>query len=868
MPRSPYLSTITLSIWLGEFMAAPLMVTVDGNEAAAYVAHKLNEVIAIYPITPSSTMGEWADQWSSEHRPNLWGTVPTVIEMQSEGGAAGAVHGALQTGSLTTTFTSSQGLLLMIPNLYKIAGELIPTVFHVAARALATHALSIFGDHQDVMAVRQTGWALLSANSVQEVMDFALIAQAATLEARVPFMHFSDGFRTSHEVMKIEQLTDDVMRALIDEKLVAAHRARALSPDHPVMRGSAQNPDVYFQAREAANPYYIACPDIVQQTMDDFAELTGRKYHLFDYVGAPNARRVIVMMGSGAEAATETVNYLTAQGERVGLLKVHLFRPFSVERFIQALPAAVESIAVLDRTKEPGSIGEPLYQDVVTAISEAISDGTAPFTESPRIGGGRYGLASKEFTPSMVKAVFENLDQPKPRNHFTIGIHDDVTHTSLEWNRNFSTEKPGTVRAIFYGLGSDGTVGANKNSIKIIGEETDNYAQGYFVMDSKKSGSITVSHLRFGPQPIHSTYLIESATFIACHQFGFLERIDVLAHAEEGASFLLNSPYGPDEVWDHLPRTAQRAIVDKRLRFYVIDAHRIARDLGMGSRINTVMQPCFFAISGVLPRDEAITAIKRSVEKSYRKRGAAVVNKNFEAIDQSLAHLHEVVVPGVMTSTFDLVPPVPAEAPAFVRMTLGPMIAGHGDELPVSALPVDGTFPTGTAQWEKRNLSLEIPVWDAEICIQCGKCVCLPARRHPWEGLRTGAARWRAGDIQVDRRTLERLPRASLHAPGRARGLHRLRPLRGGLSSQEQAEPRPEGCLHGATAPATGCRAPELGVLPGVARGRSTHGQSQHGQRLAAPAAALRVLGRLRRLWRDALPETPLAALRRPRFDR
>ncbi len=690
-------------------------VTIDGNEAAAYVAHQVNEVIAIYPITPSSNMGEWADQWSSEQKPNIWGTVPTVIEMQSEGGAAGALHGALQAGSLATTFTASQGLLLMIPNMFKIAGELTSTVFHIAARALATEALSIFGDHSDVMAARSTGFAMLASNSVQEVMDMALIAQAASLESRLPFLHFFDGFRTSHEVAKVEQLTAADLRAMIDDELVLAHRARALSPDRPVMRGTAQNPDVYFQAREACNPYYLAAPTIVQNAMDKFAGIVGRQYRLFDYVGAPDAERLIVMMGSGAEVAHEAVEALNAAGEKVGLLKVRLYRPFAVETFVAALPASVKSIAVLDRTKEPGATGEPLYCDVITALAE--------MGVSKKVIGGRYGLASKEFTPAMVQGVYEELARKSPKNHFTVGIRDDVTHTSLDYDPEFSTEVPGTVRAMFFGLGADGTVGANKNSIKIIGEETDNFAQGYFVYDSKKSGAITTSHLRFGPKPLHSSYLITKASFVACHQFSFLERLDVLKTAEPGATFLLNSAFSADEVWDHLPRQVQRQIIDKKLKFFVIDGVEVGKQTGMGGRINTIMQTCFFAISGVLPREEAIAAIKHSIEKTYGKRGESVVKKNFAAVDAALDHLHEVKVPDRVTAQFDIRPPVPAAAPEFVQRVTARIIAGEGDDLPVSALPVDGTFPLSTAQWEKRNIALEIPEWDQDLCIQCGKCV-------------------------------------------------------------------------------------------------------------------------------------------------
>ena len=698
-------------------------IAIDGNEAVASIAYQLNEVIAIYPITPASPMGEWADQWAAESQPNLWGTVPTVVEMQSEGGAAGALHGALQAGALATTFTASQGLLLMMPNMYKIAGELTPTVIHVAARSLAAQALSIFCDHSDVMAARATGFALLASNSVQEAMDFTLLAQAASLEARVPFLHFFDGFRTSHEVAKVEQLLPDDLRAVIDHDLVEAHRARAMSPDRPFIRGTAQNPDVYFQAREAVNPYYLACPTIVQNVMDRFARVVGRSYHLFDYVGAPEAERVIVLMGSGAEAAQETVEQLNARGEKVGVLKVRLFRPFSVEHFLAALPASVKTLAVLDRTKEPGAAGEPLYLEFATAIAEAVADGRAPFATPPRVVGGRYGLSSKEFTPAMIKGVFDELARKRPRNHFTIGIVDDVTHTSLDYDPAYSTEDPRTVRAMFYGLGSDGTVGANKNSIKIIGEETEFHAQGYFVYDSRKAGSVTISHLRFGPQPIHSTYLISQASFVACHQFSFLERLDVLQAAAPGATFLLNSQYGPDEVWDHLPRKVQQDIIRKKLRFYVIDGYAVAHETGMGGRINTIMQTCFFAISGVLPRDEAIAAIKRAIEKTYGKRGEAVVQRNYAAVDGTISRLAEVPVPAEATSTFDLPPPVPAQAPEFVQKVTARMLTGQGDELPVSMLPPDGTYPSGTTRWEKRNIALEIPAWDADLCIQCGKCV-------------------------------------------------------------------------------------------------------------------------------------------------
>jgi pyruvate-ferredoxin/flavodoxin oxidoreductase len=709
--------------WLGSLQETGMnrkFKTMDANEAVANVAYRLNEVIAIYPITPSSAMGEWADQWAAEGVPNIWGTVPEVVEMQSEGGAAGAVHGALQTGALATTFTASQGLLLMIPNMNKIAGELTPTAFHVSARTVATHALSIFGDHSDVMSCRTTGFAMLCSNSVQEAMDMALIAHAAGLESRIPFLHFFDGFRTSHEVNKIEMLSEDDMRALINMDRVFEHRQRALSPDHPVLRGTAQNPDVYFQAREASNPYYAACPDKVQGVMNKFSQVVGRSYHLFDYVGAPDAERIIVMMGSGAEAAQETVEYLNRSGEKVGLLKVRLYRPFSIKDFLEALPVTVKQIAVLDRTKESGSAGEPLYLDIVNAISERRNQFSA--TMEPVVVGGRYGLSSKEFTPSMVKAVYQNLANDNPMNHFTIGINDDVSHTSLDYDPEFSIEPEAVVRAMFYGLGADGTVGANKNSIKIIGENTANYAQGYFVYDSKKSGAMTVSHLRFGPQPIHSSYLISKANFVACHQWIFLERYDMLNALVPGGVFLLNSPFGSDEVWDHLPVEVQSQLIAKKARFYVIDAYQVARDAGMGSRMNTIMQACFFAISKVLPRDEAIEAIRQSIRDTYGKKGEEVVEKNLAAVEETLAHLFEISVPEKTTSRVRMPAPFSPKAPEYEREVLGAIYAGHGDELPVSAFSCDGTFPTGTAKWEKRNLALEIPVWDLKTCIQCGKC--------------------------------------------------------------------------------------------------------------------------------------------------
>ena len=698
------------------------MIAVDGNEAAARIAHRLSEVIAIYPITPSTSMGELADAWSAAGRTNLWGAVPQVTEMQSEGGAAGALHGALQGGALCTTFTASQGLLLMIPNMYKIAGELTPAVIHVAARTLATHALSIFGDHSDVMAVRQTGWAMLASSDVQAAQDLAAIAHAATLECRVPFLHFFDGFRTSHEVNVITELDDDALRVLVDGHMVRAHRERALSPDHPVLRGTAQNPDVFFQAREASNPYYAIIPHVVQQTMDRFAELTGRAYHLFDYHGAADAERVVVLLGSGEGAAREAVDELIARGEKVGILNVRLFRPFSAEAFVGALPSTVRAIAVLDRTKEPGAAGEPLYQDVVTVLAEQVAAGAVP--TMPTVIGGRYGLASKEFDPAMAKAVFDELAMDRPKDHFTVGIVDDVSHTSLEVDRSFTTEADDVVRAVFYGLGADGTVSANKSSVKIIGEGTDLFAQGYFVYDSKKSGSVTTSHLRFGPRPIHSTYLIGSgqASFVACHQFGFLERLDVLDVAAPGATLLLNSPFDPDAVWEHLPVETQQVIIEKELRLYVVDAQKVATAAGLGLRVNTILQTCFFALANVLDQAEAVARIKAAIEKSYGKRGRAVVEQNFTAVDAALDSLHEVPVPAGIDGDLHRSLPVPEDAPDFVQRVTALMIAGKGDLLPVSAMPVDGTFPTDTARWEKRSIAQEIPIWDPEICIDCGKC--------------------------------------------------------------------------------------------------------------------------------------------------
>ncbi|MBI1882185.1 MAG: pyruvate:ferredoxin (flavodoxin) oxidoreductase [Chloroflexi bacterium] len=692
------------------------MVTIDGNAAAAYVAHAVNEVIAIYPITPSSPMGETADEKSAVGEKNIWGTTPTVVEMQSEGGAAGAVHGALTTGALTTTFTASQGLLLMIPNMYKIAGELAPTVFYVAARSLAAQALSIFGDHSDINAARATGFAMFCSSSVQEVMDFALIAQAATLESRVPFIHFFDGFRTSHEIQKVEELTRADMRAMIDERFVLAHRRRGLSPDRPMLRGSAQNPDVYFQGRETVNVYYQQTPAIVQQAMDRFAELVGRQYHLFDYVGAPDAERVAVLMGSGAETMHEVVEFLAAQGEKVGLIKVRLYHPFAAEAFLKILPPTVKAIAVLDRTKEPGSLGEPLYLAVLTAMSEAVAEGR--LTAMPRVVGGRYGLGSKEFNAGMAKAVLDNLKADAPKNHFTIGIHDDITHTSLAWDDEFSSLPAGVHQAVFYGLGADGTVGANKNSIKIIGKATDNYAQGYFVYDSKKSGAMTISHLRFGPTTLRSAYLIKKANFLACHHFSFMDRYSMLDQVVEGGTFLLNSPYAAAEVWEYLPREVQQQIIAKKLKFYVIDALKLAKSIGLGGRINIIMQTAFFLISGVLPEDKALDFIQLAVEDTYGLKGQMVVNMNIRAANLAKERIERVAVPKKATGSRGMRQVVTGDMPDFVRNVTAQLIAGKGDQLPVSLLPVDGAFPLGTTQYEKRSIATEIPVWEPDVCIQ------------------------------------------------------------------------------------------------------------------------------------------------------
>jgi len=698
------------------------MVTIDGNTAAAYVAHATNEVIAIYPITPSSPMGEMADEKTAKGQPNIWGTVPSVTEMQSEAGAAGAVHGALATGALTTTFTASQGLLLMIPNMYKIAGELLPTVFHISARSLACQALSIFGDHSDVMTCRETGFAMLCSGSVQEVMDLALIAQQATLASQVPFLHFFDGFRTSHEVQKVEELTFDDMRAMLDDELVDRHKARALTPDRPMISGTAQNPDVYFQGRETVNKYYLATPKIVQDTMDKFAKLTGRQYHLFDYVGAADAEKVIIIMGSGADTAHETVEFLASHGEKVGVVKVRLYRPFSTEHFIAALPKTVKKIAVLDRTKEPGSLGEPLYLDIRTSIGEAMYAGQTAFKKYPLIVGGRYGLGSKDFTPAMVKAVFDNLDATKPKNGFTVGIIDDVTNTSLEVDESFEIAGKKLLSGMFFGLGADGTVGANKNSIKIIGELTDNYAQAYFVYDSRKAGAMTTSHLRFGEQPIQRPYLVEKADFVACHNPSFLEKYDMLSSARQGGTFLLTSGHSKDEVWDTLPQEVQKQLIDKKMRFYVIDAIALAAELGLGARINVIMQTAFFKISNVIPLDTAVKAIKDAIQKTYGKKGQKVVEMNYAAVDGALDKIYEVKVPDKVTSKIRMQPPVPEDAPDFVKEVTAELIAFRGDKLPVSKMPADGKFPSGTTQFEKRNIAVNIPQWEPDVCIQCGTC--------------------------------------------------------------------------------------------------------------------------------------------------
>ena len=755
--------------------------TIDGNEAAASVAYRLNEVCCIYPITPSSTMAELADEWASRGRTNVWGTVPTVVEMQSEGGAAGALHGALQAGALSTTFTSSQGLLLMIPNMYKIAGELTSAVLHVAARSLATQGLSIFGDHSDVMAVRQTGFAMLSSASVQEAHDLALVAQAATMATRVPFVHFFDGFRTSHELNTIEMLDDDDLRALVPEELVRAHRGRALSPERPFIRGTAMNPDVFFQARETVSPFYARVPAIVQDAMTRLAERTGRRLNVVDYSGHPEADRVVVVMGSGGETVQEMVTSLTARGERVGVAQVRLYRPFPARELVDALPATVRRVAVLDRTKEPGSIGEPLFLDVLAALTESAEDGERVL---PRVFGGRYGLSSKEFTPGMVAGVFDELAGERPRRRFTVGIVDDVSGTSLTYDPSLDIEPADTVRAVFFGLGADGTVGANKNTIKILGSEEHLHAQGYFVYDSKKSGSQTVSHLRFGPRPIRAPYLVQHANFVGCHQFGLLEKVDVLGRAAPGATLLLNCRHAPDEVWDALPRPVQEQILAKRIDVYAIDAGRIAREVGLAGRINIVLQTCFFAISGVLPRDDAIARIKEAIAKTYGKRGDEVVERNRAAVDQTLEGLHRIDVPDRVTATRELPPLVPAHAPEFVHAVTAEMMAGRGDDLPVSALPVDGTYPSGTTAYEKRNISELVALWDPDLCIQCGNCsfVCphsvIRSRYYDPSRLRRCT-----GGFPVGTAGGPRVAGQSLHAAGLRRGLHRVRAVRRGLPS-------------------------------------------------------------------------------------
>lgn len=693
---------------------------IDGNEAAAYVAYRLNEVCAIYPITPSSNMAELADEWAAAGKKNIWGQIPEVIEMQSEGGAAGTVHGALQTGSLTTTFTASQGLMLMLPNMYKIAGELTPAVFHVAARSLAAQGLSIFGDHQDVMAARTTGFALLSGASVQEAHDFALISQAATMRTRIPFLHFFDGFRTSHEVNKVELIDEDIMRAMVPDEFVIAHRGRALNPDNPFIRGTAQNPDVYFQGRETVNLFYDKTPDVVAAVMDEFEKHTGRKYELFQYFGATDAEQVIILMGSGAETAIETALALNKGGEKFGVIQVRLYRPFSLDYLLKALPATTKTLGILDRTKEPGAAGEPLFQDVLSTLVQAFQQGK--IKTLPKMVGGRYGLSSKEFTPAMVKVVFDELKKENPKEHFTIGIHDDVSFTSLTYDATYTLDESEWRQALFFGLGADGTVGANKNSIKIIGENTPMYAQGYFVYDSKKSGARTVSHLRFGKNPIKAPYLVGTANFVACHQFPFLEKVEMLNELKEGGIFLLNSPYGKEEVWSELPGNVQQTLIAKKLRFYVIDATTVARDNGMGSRINTIMQTCFFALADVLPREEAIHQIKYAIEKTYSKKGKAVVEKNFKAVDATLENLHEVTIPAEQSVASVPMQIVSDNAPDFVRNVIGPMLAGHGDNLPVSAISIDGTWPSATTQWEKRNVSDIVAIWNPESCIQCGNC--------------------------------------------------------------------------------------------------------------------------------------------------
>jgi len=836
------------------------MVTIDGNEAVAHIAYYVSEVCSIYPITPASPMAEHADVWSAGKRPNLWGQIPDVIEMQSEGGAAGTAHGALQTGALTTTFTSSQGLMLMLPNMYKIAGELTSTVFHVASRSLAAQALSIFGDHQDVMAARTTGFAMLSSASVQEAHDMALICHAATLQARVPFLHFFDGFRTSHEVNKISLVPDEQIASMIDEDLVIAHRQRGLNPDHPFIRGTAQNPDVYFQGRESVNIFYDRVADIVADKMQQFGKLTGRHYQPYEYHGDPRAEHVIVIMGSGSETVKETIRVLNAQGGRLGMVQVRLFRPFAVDRLVAVIPISTTAIAVLDRTKESGASGEPLYQDVVTALAEALQQGS--IERLPRVIGGRYGLSSKEFTPAMVKAVYEELTQAGPGNHFTIGIHDDVTHTSLDFDPSFDIESDNVTRALFYGLGSDGTVGANKNSIKIIGENTDLHAQGYFVYDSRKSGSITISHLRFGPEPIHAPYLVQSANFIACHKFGFVYKIDILRGAADAAVFLINSPYPAEQMWDQLPRPMQQTIIDRRISLHVIDATTVARQAGMGQRINTVMQTCFFALSGILPRDTAIAQIKQAIEKTYASKGSDIVEMNFKAVDSALDHLHQVRIPDRASSHRELDAVVPDNAPDFVRDVTAVMLRGEGDSLPVGKLPVDGTYPSGTTQWEKRNIADSVPAWEAGLYIQCGNCsfVC------PHSVIRSKFYHEKA---------LHKAPASFPSAPVSARGFPETR-----FTLQISIEDC-TGCgLCVESCPAHDLEDPdkkainmrpntdlpeqdrEHGILRAVAGQPSFAGGLLLGARRAVPGAAVRILRGLCGLWRNPLYQAVVPTVR------
>ncbi len=841
--------------------------TLDGNEAAASVAYRLNEVCCIYPITPASPMAELTDEWASRQRPNVWGSVPAVVELQSEGGAAGAMHGALQGGALSTTFTASQGLLLMIPNMYKIAGELTPTVFHVAARALAAQALSIFGDHSDVMAVRQTGFAILASSSVQEAHDLAAVSQAATLSTRVPFVHFFDGFRTSHELNTIEVLSDDDLRALVPEGLVRAHRQRALSPEHPFIRGTAQNPDVYFQARETANPFYARTPELVEDAMARLAERTGRRYHLVDYSGHPEAERVVVVMGSGAETARETAAFLCGQGERVGVLTVRLFRPFPAAALLAALPPTVSRLAVLDRTKEPGSQGEPLLLDVVCALAEAHGDGEREVM--PLVTGGRFGLASKELSPAMVSGVFDELGRVRPRRRFTVGIVDDVSGLSVSYPPSLDIEPPETLRAVFYGLGSDGTVGANKNTVKILGSEEDLYCQGYFVYDSKKSGAQTASHLRFGTEPIRAPYLVDKASFVGCHQFALLSHAEVLGRAAHGATLLLNCGHPAAEVWDVLARPLQEQIIAKEIELYVVDAGRIAGGAGLDGRINTVLQTCFFAISGVLERAEAITRVKAAIANSYQRRGPIVIEANLRAVDRAVEGLERVEVPGAVTSTVELSPLVPPGAPEFVRRVTAALIAGRGDELPVSALPTDGTWPSGTAAYEKRRISELVALWDPDLCIQCGNCsfVCPHSviRSKYYDQFAVGV---RSRILPLCAPAGPGASRHRLHLAGLRGRLHRMRALRRGLSGCCARGPRSQGDQPRTPGIARRRRGAQHRVLRGAAGGRPGPGGLRYGARHAVPSAAVRVLGRMCRLWRDALPEAPVPALRRPGGDR